>query len=146
MSVWYLWPILNPFICTVKDHYYLEPHHSWHTHKTFLFSFMHQSIFCKLLLYPLSTQHYGELFICLSLPVYCKLFYSSLCPQYLPEPGTWLAYIKCSLNWTEQKISYSLNQHGFGPGIHAQTCSAVLDGRAKSKYPVDSVLREDLCG
>lgn len=68
------------------------------TQKVFVLSSMHQSTFCRLLLQPLSTQHYSELFICLSVAVDCKLFYSSLCHQYLLGPGTWLTRTKYSLD------------------------------------------------
>ena len=84
-------------------------------------SFVHQSTFCRLLLWPCRRYHCGGLVTCPSVPVGCRLPHSSLCPQCLPGPGAWLACTGVSeLNTTE---NFPFTQCSSGSEHPSHSCS-----------------------
>ena len=95
-------------------------------------SFVHQSTFCRLLLWPCRRYHCGGLVTCPSVPVGCRLPHSSLCPQCLPGPGAWLTCTGVSELNTTENFPFTQCSSGLNiPVTHAPTCFAALDGKGK---------------
>lgn len=122
MSVWYLWPIIHSSTqWKTTTTYNLTTHHTYKKHFCSLFHAPKYFLQIVITVWAYNTM-LNCLYACLS--QWTVLFI--LASPEPTRPSTWLAYIKCSLNWTEQKISHSFNQHGFGPEHPKHSCSHVF--------------------